>query len=134
MDGPCLFVGMLKAVYCLCENGDRIVNTHLSEVHVFCSAEILSEELETISLEIVTKFRLLCQDNISELINFYSPPWNHQKAIGFLMILRGDRSQIILLNWPNISSKIWQWFLSRVFFSLRSYEMLHGNLWFNKFE
>ena len=64
---------MLKAVYCLCEKVDRIVNTHLSEVYVFCSAEILSEELETISLEIVTKFRLLCQDNISELINFYPP-------------------------------------------------------------
>ena len=59
--------------------------------------------------------------NLSELINFYSS-WNHLKGYGYLMIscgiqvnyLRfsdyfwGKRSSLLLLNLPNIRSRIWQ--------------------------
>ena len=50
--------------------------------------------------------------NLSELIDFCSS-WN-QKMVGFVMILGGDRSQLIPLNSLNIRSKIYWQSLTRI--------------------
>ena len=59
----------------------------------------------------VLKFRFWHYVNLRKLINFYSP-WNEKKTIGFLIILGGNRSQLICVNSLNNWSGFWRWSLT----------------------